>query len=272
MGSAPHPTQQDSVTSIAFVGAGINALAASIALLHNDPSRYDIHIFERREEDVATGAAVAGLHLKPNSTRLLDSWDVSEFFERSRIIRATKICRYADGHLISIQQRPTTADFNDSKAKSAETWYCNRAELWGLLYRKATGLGAKVHFGKDVKGIDVQQPLLHFADGTEVSCDLVVASDGMLLVPRSALAQLTGLLLQAPTLRFEGYYLQREAHLRSPQATSFFRSASLAKRYFLCQSLKLLRPCRKSITTTQFERFSDQVDLFWQQHLRLSHG
>lgn len=177
MGSMAQSRASNAISKIIFVGAGVNAFATAIALSQSR-SKYDIHIFEKRAYDAASSVAVAGLHLKPNSVRLLNTWGVSGFFERGRIIYSTKICRYADGDALAIHQRPISSEQNNSRQRSAETWYINRADLWVILYEKAVALGAKGHFGKNVKSIDIDRSHLHMEDGQTVDYDLLIGSDG----------------------------------------------------------------------------------------------
>ena len=263
MGSVTDTAGRESLAVIAFVGCGINALAASIALLHNDPSKYDVQIFEKRAQDVTADAAVAGLHLKPNSSRLLNAWGVSEFFEHARVIRATKISRYADGSLISVQQRPTGAEQDESKARNTETWYINRGDLWSVLYKKATALGAKVYFNKNVTELDPERPSLRFSDGIEVSGDLVVGADGKQARPR-----LRSSGLRTPQVSIPGSEAPSSQAINSAQrhrGTSCSRSASPTSSSAPFLHPQRPHPSKTSTTTTRSKPSSVQAASSLQQ-------
>ena len=177
MGSILNSTDIPSTSNqIVFVGAGTTALAAAIALSQQPSNTYDIHIYEKRGYEVASNVAVSGLHLKPNSTKILDAWGVNDFFNRGRVLYSTNLCRYADGKLLAGHARPVDESIG---ARSAETWYINRADLWTSLFDKAKELGTNFHFDVNVKTIDMEKSQLELADGSTVSYDLLIGSDGL---------------------------------------------------------------------------------------------
>ena len=177
MGSISDSTGAPSTAyKIVFVGAGTTALAAAVALCQQPSNTYDIHIYEKRGYEIASNVAVSGIHLKPNSTKLLDAWGVNDFFDRGRVLYSTNLCRYADGKLLAGHSRPVDEIIG---ARSAETWYINRADLWTSLFDKAKELGTKFHFDVNVKTIDMQNSQLELGDGSTVPYELLIGSDGL---------------------------------------------------------------------------------------------
>lgn len=90
---------------VIIVGAGTNGLACVIGLALSNP-KYDIVIVERRPYTAASSANVSRLHLKPNGSKLISSWDVQEFFKRGSVITSTKIFRWRDNSVIAAIVRP----------------------------------------------------------------------------------------------------------------------------------------------------------------------
>lgn len=163
------------ISKIIVVGAGVNGLALAIALSLSNP-KYSLQVLERRPYNAASSAAVSGLHLKPNSARLLNAWDVSQFFDRATVVSATTIRRYTDGSVITTQQRPQSRD--RASQKNAATWYTNRGDLWTALYDRALATGVTVDFGQSVKEVDVDKPSVTLEDGSSLDCDLLIGADG----------------------------------------------------------------------------------------------
>ena len=141
-------------------GAGIAGLsaAASLAL-----AGFAVRIFERSAQPREFGA---GIYLKENSLPVLDKLGIGDRIARDGVrVRAVRI---VDERQATIVTRNTAAE---------RVIVTLRAHLHTALLDAALGAGAELFPDRIVSGAHPDGRLL-FADGTEVSADLVIGADG----------------------------------------------------------------------------------------------
>lgn len=174
--TSSRPGQPD----IAIVGGGIGGLAAAAFLRRAGLSST---VYEQASELTEVGA---GLVVAPNSVRLLRRLGVIDAFLTTavRLEVAWEFRRWENGDVLSAERLDPAC----RALYGEETYTAHRADLLDTL---GTALPAgQVQLGKRCERLSMpgETPVLHFADGTAVTADVVIAADGIHSVVRHAFA------------------------------------------------------------------------------------
>lgn len=154
---------------VAIVGGGIAGTLAARVLRE----KHNVTIYERSRALTEVGAAI---NVGPNGVQILDTLG----FDRKRVgslaVEQTKSYG-VNGDLLHHLKRSYVDDFG------ADWLFQHRADLRNEFVRLATdeskalgiqGEPAKMQWGVEVVGVDVEAGLLKFADGGEVKADLII--------------------------------------------------------------------------------------------------
>ncbi|CAH0033308.1 unnamed protein product [Clonostachys rhizophaga] len=158
------------VLDIVIVGAGLSGLAASVSCAL---SGHQVTVFESAKELVEVGA---GLQVTPNSTRILQEWQLPEKLWQSAAVPTYLAVHRYSGKVLAMER-----DF-DKKMRSrygAPFVDLHRVDLQLALYERAKQLGVKFHLGEKVDSIDSEQAIVITQSGRTAQADLIVAADGL---------------------------------------------------------------------------------------------
>ncbi|KAI0456129.1 hypothetical protein F5B21DRAFT_513484 [Xylaria acuta] len=162
---------------VVVVGGGIGGIGAAVAL---NRAGHDVKVYENSAFLNEVGAAI---HLAPNATRVLRSWDCD--FETMSPVECEAVKAYsADLKLIQTPGIP----FNYKEGKEImdieDPWFMvHRADLHTglrlLAERGFQGRSVKIHLNSKVDSVDAETGEVHFQDGRTVQGDLVIGADGL---------------------------------------------------------------------------------------------
>jgi len=153
--------------NVAVIGAGIGGLAAARALALRGAS---VTVLEQAGEIAEVGA---GLQISPNGFVVLRALGLGEALaECSMRGQAVQLVDYRGGKVVRLDLGQMPADM--------PYWFVHRADLIDLLAKGARDAGVKIRLLQKVAGIvPGASPRLHFANGDNLSADLVIAADGL---------------------------------------------------------------------------------------------
>ncbi|KAK5168699.1 uncharacterized protein LTR77_006008 [Saxophila tyrrhenica] len=166
-------TQQASpiCLDIIVVGAGLSGLAASISCAL---SGHRVTIVESAKELLEIGA---GLQVTPNSSRLLQAWDLhGQLWESGAEPSCLTVHRYSDGKVLAHD-----ADF-DQKMRTrygAPFVDFHRVDVQLALAARARELGVTFRMGQKVEDVDFESATVHLSSGASATGDLIIAADGL---------------------------------------------------------------------------------------------
>ncbi|MBZ0297492.1 MAG: FAD-dependent monooxygenase [Anaerolineae bacterium] len=149
------------------IGGGIGGLTTAIAL---EKSGIDVEVYERASRLTAVGA---GLTLWANAINVFKALDMSDALLKLGCFEGRGVIRTAKGDIL------TAARINGKQGTSAiESIIVHRADLHELLLNQFHG---NVHLGSEFKRCTQSASGItaHFADGTSVECDVLIAADGI---------------------------------------------------------------------------------------------
>ncbi|KAI0118794.1 hypothetical protein GGR51DRAFT_545336 [Nemania sp. FL0031] len=159
---------------VIVVGAGIGGLGAAIAL---NRAGHDVEVYESSSFLNEVGAAI---HLAPNATRVLKSWDCD--FETLSPVECKALKIYsADLKLV----HPGVSEEEGQKQLGiTDPWLlAHRVDLHNglrLLAEKGyQGRTVKIHLNSKVESVTAETGEVHFQDGGTVQGDLVIGADGL---------------------------------------------------------------------------------------------
>jgi salicylate hydroxylase len=164
---------------VAVVGAGIAGLTLAAALRRRSV-RCDV--YERAER---AGEVGAGIQLSPNATRLLHSLGLGPALDAVAVRpRAIEMRRWDAGTVLMRTELGAACE----QMYGAPYYSVHRADL----HRALSGLvpADVVHYGRHLVAVDerADRVVLRFADGGEVSADVLVGADGIHSVVRGLFA------------------------------------------------------------------------------------
>ncbi|KAK8059145.1 hypothetical protein PG996_009075 [Apiospora saccharicola] len=168
--SSPHETLVQ--LHVIVVGAGLGGLATAISIAQSG-SR--VNVFDAAKELQEIGA---GLQLTPNSTKILQRWDLPDtLWEAAAEPSSLTVHRYTGSMLA---QDPDFAQ-NMRARYGAPFVDMHRVDLQRALYQKAQALGVQFRLGEKVVDLELEQdrPEVVTAEGTRTAADLVIAADGL---------------------------------------------------------------------------------------------
>ncbi|OCT52820.1 hypothetical protein CLCR_10641 [Cladophialophora carrionii] len=172
------PSSSSVKLQIAIVGAGVGGLSAAIALRREG---HDVTVFESTPVLSEIGA---GIHVPPNSTRILHSWGLEAALRKiSMMPRSLLWRRWENGKVIGNSRlNPECQDWFGSPY-----YVTHRAHLHEILHRKAVELGVIVRLASRVEQYNPDEPSFVLEGGETVRADLVVAADGIKSLARKTL-------------------------------------------------------------------------------------
>jgi salicylate hydroxylase len=161
------------------VGGGIGGLAAGL-FLHR--AGHDVTILEQAR---AFGAVGAGIQLSPNATRLLRRIGVLDDLDQVSVRpQQSNQRRWSDGSVLS--NAPMGSELEERFG--APYLHVYRPDLIKVLADHAIErLGRdRIRVDSSVTGVDVEAGVVRLHDGEQLEADLIVGSDGIHSVVRSA--------------------------------------------------------------------------------------
>ena len=156
-----------------IVGAGIAGLSAAIALRR---AGWESTLYERSTFKNEIGAA---LFVNPPATRCFDRWGVN--YERSRPNDNTTFVTTKADDLTTLGHEVYD---NSLELYGAKALIFHRVDLHKELLELATGdelsgPPAIVKLGRGATGVDFEEGIVRFEDGSEVQHDLIVIANGV---------------------------------------------------------------------------------------------
>ncbi|KZM28363.1 Salicylate 1-monooxygenase [Ascochyta rabiei] len=159
---------------VIVVGAGLGGLATAIALTR---AGHDVDVFEKSSFHNEVGAAI---HLAPNATRVLKSWDCD--LESMDPSPCNHISLWkASGEFVTVAA--VTKDLQAKLDIKDEWLLVHRVDLHNKLRELAEkGFEARkprLHLSCGVSSVDVQSGKVKLYDGREFQADLIIGADGV---------------------------------------------------------------------------------------------
>jgi salicylate hydroxylase len=174
-------TDTTSTPRIVIIGGGIGGLATA-AFLHR--AGLDSAVYEQAAELREIGA---GLVVAPNAARLLRRLGAMDAFERQAVVLDVgwEFRRWQDGTVLSAEQLAG----NCEGLYGEQTYTAHRADLLECIRSAVPPEWVKL--GMRCKRIELDQgeSRAHFADGTQVTADVIIGADGVHSTVRGALTQ-----------------------------------------------------------------------------------
>jgi salicylate hydroxylase len=158
------------------IGAGIGGLAVARALALRGA---DVTLLEQAAEITEVGA---GLQISPNGMAVLRALGLEAALTAASV-QARAVCLH-NHHGAQVVRLDLT------RLPDSAYHFVHRADLIDLLASGAREAGVKIRLLQKVTSVDGgAQPMVHIANGTTLSADLVVGADGLHSVLRPALNQ-----------------------------------------------------------------------------------
>jgi salicylate hydroxylase len=150
--------------NVAIAGAGVTGLVTAFALAR---SGHSVDVYERKPEEVFGNEGGAGVQLQPNAMRVLDAWgiDISDVAHASggAVMRS-----YRTGESLGVVEPATGYQM-----------YVLGSDFRRAMLAKALAAGVRVHFNRDIAGVDASVPALLLKGGIKIQADLVIGADGI---------------------------------------------------------------------------------------------
>jgi salicylate hydroxylase len=157
---------------IAVIGAGLGGLGAAVGLLQQG---FRVRVYEQAD---AFGEVGAGISMSPNASKILTAWGLGEqLASLSCIPRSGTLRNGVTGELIQSQPLGDALE----QAFGSPYYQLARPDLHAMLVAEVQRLDPDAfctgHRLTAITGED-DAPVLHFANGSEVSASLVIGADG----------------------------------------------------------------------------------------------
>jgi salicylate hydroxylase len=170
-----------SSSGIVILGGGIGGLAAA-AFLHREG--LDCTVYEQAAELKEIGA---GLVVAPNAARLLRRLGVMDVFERQAVVLNVgwEFRRWEDGAVLSAEQLTSSCE----RMYGEQTYTAHRADLLECIRSAVPPEWVKLGMRCERLELGSGEPRVHFANGTQVTADVIIGADGVHSTVRGALTQ-----------------------------------------------------------------------------------
>ncbi|CAA9965571.1 FAD binding domain containing protein [Pyrenophora teres f. maculata] len=161
--------------NVLIVGAGLSGLSAAIQCAL---SGHPVTVLEAAKELAEIGA---GLQLTPNSTRLLQRWNVFDTIQDQVCEPTTMTIINYRGKVLAREENFAT---NIRRKYGAPFADCHRVDLQQALARRAKELGVTLVLNARVTNIDLGSSLgdrarVKTSEGQKFEADLIVGADGL---------------------------------------------------------------------------------------------
>ncbi|CVL03724.1 related to salicylate 1-monooxygenase [Fusarium mangiferae] len=159
---------------VIIAGAGLGGLGAAIAMAR---AGHNVEVFEQSRFLNEIGAAI---HIAPNATRVLKSWDI-DFAELQAVLcNAIKVYDHT-GKLIFV---PVKLEELQKSIGTKDEWLLtHRVDLHSTLRKAATentfAGSIKIHTASKVVKADAETAEITLADGVKHKGDLLIGADGV---------------------------------------------------------------------------------------------
>ncbi|KAH7147530.1 hypothetical protein DER46DRAFT_704086 [Fusarium sp. MPI-SDFR-AT-0072] len=159
---------------VIIAGAGLGGLGAAIAMAR---AGHNVEVFEQSRFLNEIGAAI---HIAPNATRVLKSWDI-DFTELQAVLcNAIKVYDHT-GKLIFV---PVKLEELQKSIGTKDEWLLtHRVDLHSTLRKAATDKtisgNIKIHTASKVVRADAETAEITLADGVKHRGDLLIGADGV---------------------------------------------------------------------------------------------
>ncbi|EER28730.1 hypothetical protein D8B26_000995 [Coccidioides posadasii str. Silveira] len=155
---------------ILIIGGGIGGLGAAICLSRKG---HNVTVLEAASNLNEVGA---GIQIPPNSTRILDSYGLTEKF-LGKVVWPRNLCfrRYCTGEIIGSTRFRGVLE----RKYGFPYWLIHRADYQRILFEAAKESGAKIMLGTPVEYVDERCPAAVMADGRKLAADLIIGADGI---------------------------------------------------------------------------------------------
>jgi salicylate hydroxylase len=117
-----------------------------------------------------------GIQVSPNSARILRSLGIHKYIEKHCTEpEDLRMMRWKDGQILveCPLKKPAQEEYG------SPYWHIHRADLHRGLLECATDLGIQTYLNNRVVTVEPKVPALVTANGTRITADLIVASDGL---------------------------------------------------------------------------------------------
>ncbi|EEP76553.1 conserved hypothetical protein [Uncinocarpus reesii 1704] len=155
---------------ILIIGGGLGGLGAAICLARKG---HNVTVIEAAADLNEVGA---GIQVPPNSTRILDSYGLTdEFLKKIVWPKHLSFRRYCTGEIVG----STPFRHVLEKTYGFPYWLIHRADYQRILFDAAKEAGAKILLGTPVDSIDERAPAAILTDGRRLVADLIIGADGI---------------------------------------------------------------------------------------------
>ncbi|KAI1167542.1 hypothetical protein F5B18DRAFT_444466 [Nemania serpens] len=159
---------------VVIVGAGIGGLGAAIAL---NRAGHDVEVYESSSFLNEVGAAI---HLAPNATRVLKSWDCD--LAAMYPVECESVTFYSAD--FKVVQGSASKKEGQKMLRIEEPWLlAHRVDLHNMLRSQAErgfqGRGVSIHLNSKIVSVDAETGEVHLQDGRTIRGDLIIGADGL---------------------------------------------------------------------------------------------
>ncbi len=184
---------------ITILGSGLVGSLMAVMLRNKG---YEVDIFERRE-DIRKGGAYAGKSINlAMSTR---GWSALEKAGLKSELAEIALPMYGR----QIHNLDSSQAYQAYGKNNEAIYSVSRSLLNITLMNKAEALGAKIHFNKKSKNVDVKTNCVIFEDGSQHTAEILLGTDG-------AFSSLRGAYMQLDRSDYQQFYIQhgyKELHI-----------------------------------------------------------